>query len=509
MDLCYDIQWIILNLRERMGADGMKKRWWKVTVCTALVLLLAGCLFRSPDDLYKQPEKSAGYEQLNQTISAVKVGLESEFGASVENAVIVSGDNTATIQLQDLDGDGERESALAFVRIPSVEKSIKIYVFRQMSENYFQIVGLIEGDATALYSIDYVDLNGSGFKEVVVNWQVSTGVYQLGAYTLDELLPTFRWKNENLPMVLQVPNQEQRSELLATQILSTSWTGAVDGTSGCCLLDVDQDTRTEVAVVRVDSAGVSSHVEVYGWQDGSMNSLGVVGLSSGITSLQKLRANYVGGELYPPALYVISGLQDGRRVIDILTYQEGALNNLTLDEETGVSQEIAPNIGDIGLTDINGDMVLEIPVPRPLPAYNETVSGNYWLTDWMQYDEAGESTRVLTTYHNTLDGWYLIIPDSWNNKILITRNDQVIGQKEVLFSYWLGGEDTPVPFLSIYRFTGTNRAAASTRYNRFVLYDEGSVIYSAKLYDSKWNCGIDQTGLIDYFNIIQNSWLSN
>lgn len=487
----------------------MKKTWWIMVLYSGLLLLLSGCLFRSPTDLYKQPEKSAGYEQLNQTISAVKLGLESEFGTSVENAVIVSGDNTATIQLQDLDGDGQRETALAFLRIPSVEKSIKIYIFRLMAENYYQVVGLIEGDASALYSIDYVDLNGTGMKEIVVNWQVSTGVYQLGAYTLDELIPTFRQENENLPLVLQMPNQEQRSKLLATQILSTSWTGSVDGSGGYCVLDIDQDTRTEVAVVRIDAAGVSSHVEVYGWQDSDMNSLSTVGLSSGIVSLHKLRANYVGGELYPRALYVTSGLQDGRRVIDILTYQDGQLKNLTLDEETGMSTEIMQSVTDVGLNDINGDMILELPVFNPLPVYTEGSTGNFWLTDWMQFHENGESKRVMTTYHNIVDGWYLEIPDSWKDKILISRNDQVIGQKEVIFSYWRGDEEMPVPFLSIYRFTGTNRSAASTRYGRFVLYDEGTVIYSAKFYDSKWNCGIDQSQLIDYFNRIQSSWLSS
>lgn len=487
----------------------MSRKWWILTGYSVLLLLLAGCLFRSPDDLYKQPEKSAGYEQLNQTISAVKVGLEAEYGTSVENAVIVSGDNTATIQLQDLDQDGKRESALAFLRLPGVEKSIKIYIFRQSIENVYQIVGLIEGDAAALYSIDYVDLNGSGMKEIVVNWQVSTGVYQLGAYTLDELISSFKPENENLPLVLQMPNQEQRSKLVATQILSTSWTGSVDGGSGCRLLDIDQDTCMEVAVVRMDAAGVSSHVEVFGWQDFGMRSLDIAVLSSGSVSLQRLRANYVGGELYPPALYVTSALQDGRRVLDILTYQDGKLKNLTMNEETGISSEVSQSTMDVGLNDINGDMIYELPLPCPLPSDAEGANGNYWLTNWMQFDENGGSKRVMTTYHNTMDGWYLEIPDSWSNKILISRNDQVMGQKEVIFSYCPNAKSSPVPFLSIYRFTGTNRAAASTRYGRFVLYDEGTVIYSAKFYDSKWKCGMDQSNLIDYFHRIQSSWLSN
>ena len=42
---------------------------------------------------------------------------------------------------------------------------------------------MVEGNGTAIYRVDYVDLNGSGCKEVVVSWQMSTGVYLLGAYS--------------------------------------------------------------------------------------------------------------------------------------------------------------------------------------------------------------------------------------------------------------------------------------------------------------------------------------
>ena len=117
----------------------------------------------------------------------MRTALEMEFDASAETAVILAGDNTATIQLQDLDGDGTRESAITFLRIPSIEKSIKIFIFTQIGEEY-RVSAVVEGDGSAIYSIDYVDLNGSGYKELVVNWQISTGVYQLGVYTLDELM---------------------------------------------------------------------------------------------------------------------------------------------------------------------------------------------------------------------------------------------------------------------------------------------------------------------------------
>lgn len=486
----------------------MKGKWLRLLAPMALMLLLTGCLFRPPDDLYKLPDVPADYERLTAAIKNVRSGLELEYATSTDVALIISGDNTATIQLQDLDGDGQRESAVTFLKVPGVEKSLKIYIFTQEGEDY-KVTGVVEGDGTAIYSVDYVDLNGSGTKELVVSWQIATGVYQLGAYTLDDL-------ECSAAGTAGKAVSGERSELLATQLLLTSCSGGTDGTSvtsGYRLLDFDQDTRTEIAVARIDSGGLNSMLEVYGWKDGAFISLDSVSLSAGVVSLSRIRSNYLQGELSPPALYVSSTLADGRRVVDVVAYQkvegqtEKDLVNLSLDD-TGVSREILQSYADVGLTDINDDTVMEIPAPTPLPTYGgEGQTINFWLIDWVQYGEAGQRRYVMTTYHNVNDSWYLEIPESWRDKITISRNDQVSGQREVIFSLWRG-EEEPQAFLSIYRLTGSNRANAVTRGSRFILREEESVIYAAQFYDIGWDCGLDETDLLNSFKTIQTSWNS-
>ena len=480
----------------------IRQNWWKVLLPAAAMLLLSGCLFRSPDDLYRLPEVPADYDVLKTAIRTVQADLEMEYGTSSEVAVILSGDNTANIQLQDLDGDGQRESAVTFLKIPGVEKGLKVYVFRPSGEAY-QVAGVVEGDGASIYSVDYVDLNGAGYKELVVCWQISTGVYQVGAYTLDDLdEPT---QNQS--------GSAQRTERLASSLLLTGVSGASDGasiTGGYRLLDLDQDTRTEIAVVRIDSGGLDSVLEVYGWQEGAFGRLDSVELSTGITTLNLVRANYLKGELYPPALYVTSTLADGSRIMDVVAYQgskeERDLVNLSLDPETKVSREVIQGYTDISPTDINDDYVLELPSPTPLPTYGEAASPNFWLIDWAQYSEGGERNKVLTTYHNVQDSWYLEIPDNWRDKITISRIDQISGQREVVFSYWRGGEQTPTPFLSIYRLTGSSRAVSATINGRFILREEDTVIYAARFYDCPWDCGLDEADLLDRFQTIQSSW---
>ena len=479
----------------------MKRSWPALGLVLAMLITLSGCLFRSPDDLYRQPEKSPGYEQLNAAIRAVRTGLEAEYGVRVEDVAIMAGDNTASIQLQDLDGDGVRESAVTVLRVPGIEKPIKIYIFTQVGEEYVA-TGVVEGEGSAIYAMDYAQINGEGRKELAVNWQISTGAYQLGVYTLDDVdLPGGELSEEETLAAIRAMT---RADLMGTERLLTRCSVAGDGSSGCRILDMDRDTRIEVLVTRMDAGGLGSQVEVYGWQDGAMTSLAVTELSAGISTINRIRTNYLAGEYYQPALYVTSTLADGRRAIDIVAYVGGALTNVALDS-TGVSREVIQGYTEINPTDINRDSVAELPSPYPLPSYGESASSNFWLIDWGQYDQRGNRSHVLTTYHNVSDGWYLEIPESWRDRITISRNDQVTGRREVVFSRWQGADREPEPFLSVYRMSGS-RGAGLEEDGWIILREEENVTYAARFHQNGWDSGLDGMDLLERFNTIQRSW---
>lgn len=265
-----------------------------------------------------------------------------EYGTTVETAVIYSGDNTSVIQFQDMDGDGSQETAVISFRIPGAERSLRVYFLTTQGDTErYEISAVVEGDGTGINAIDYVELSGSGKKEVVVSWRTIEGVNQLGVYSLDELE-----SNETVPV--------------ASQLLMT-------GYSGYSLLDIDRDTRTELAVIRLDPAGVDSTVEVYGWQNGMLDRLGTARLSAGITALASngVRINYLTGVI--PALYITSTLTDGGQATDIVAMRDGSLVNLTMNQETGVSVETIRGYGDIRPMDVNSDTILEMPRPHLLP----------------------------------------------------------------------------------------------------------------------------------------------
>lgn len=474
------------------------KRMLTVVLWTALLaLLMTGCVFRSPDELYRLPARSPGYEKLTEKIDEVKRELELESGTTVENAVIYSGDNTSTIQFQDLDGDGETETAVTFLRVPGTEMPLKIYFFTIQPDESYQVSCVVEGAGAAIYAVDYVELSGEGKKELVVSWQTSANVYQLGVYSLESAQEKPALPAEQLPAQAQLPE--------ATELMITTY-------SGYSLLDIDQDLRTELAVIRVDStgttAGTNGMVEVYGWKNGAFVSLGSIRLSTGITGVSMVRSNFVSD--YISALYITGTPVDRSQSTDIVAWRNGELVNLTLNQETGVSKEtLQGSYTSIGPADVNDDTILEMPRPYPLPSYTEGVSSDLWLIRWSQYNISGEAEHVMTTYHNYEDGWYFEIPEEWVDQITIGRNDSIAsGERAVVFYHWNGTEEEPTPFMAVYQLSGVNRTIRAAQGGRFILSEDDSTIYAAAILDSKWDCGLEEMDVLNRFHRILTGWTS-
>ena len=184
------------------------------------------------------------------------------------------------------------------------------------------------------------------------------------------------------------------------------------------------------------------------------------------------------------------------------------LVNLALNDH-GVSRERLRGTAELGPSDVNNDVVLELPQVRMLPQDRDPSGASAWLVDWYQYDQSGQRSRVMGTYYNVTDGWFLETPDSWEDKISVSRSDVVSGQRQVVFSLWQGEDEPPVPFLSIYKLTGSNRTTRAQAEGVITLREEEDVIYAAQFYDCGWDCGLTENDLLmKNFQTIQTSWYS-
>lgn len=449
----------------------------RVAALAAALLCTTGCsaFLLAEEDLYQLPEMPKDYQNLTSQTQAV-IDQGAEYSAPL------TGENIQNIQLQDLDGDGEAESALAFFRMSGEEKPLKIYIYR-LHEEIYQLQSVIEGAGTNIHSISYENLDDDVDREIVVSWQISEKVYLLAAYSV-------------------APDQ-------VVELFSTDYTDYQ-------ILDMDQDGKQEIAVLKSASEG-GGDLELYDFREGIMSLQSAANLSTGITNLgeSELRRGYLKG--FQPALFLTSayGETGNSSITDIFAWDQKvqSLRNVTLDPEEGFSASTWSYYPVVAPTDIDKDSILEIPTSTAIQEYRQTSSApNFWINRWSKYDLNGTAWPVFTTYYNNQDGWYLILPDHWLGNITLSRNDAAGGgERAVVFSYWEGDNNVePIPFLTIYRLSGSNRETRARLPGRFLLDDSGedepSILYAAKFEENSWDCGLDEESLKAYFQVIRADW---
>ena len=431
-----------------------------------LLLSVSGCGFTfSPEELYSLPQLPAEYTELNNCLNQV---LES----GAEYAAPVSGSNIQPGQLEDLDGDGAQE-AVAFFRNSADEKPLKIYIFTPRDNTYEQ-AAVIEGTGTSIYSIAYEDLDQDGQKELLVGWRVNTDMQALSVYTL---------------------RSGQPEEL-------------IQGTSYVryAVNDLNQDGLWELVVFRADEEN-NGIADYYCWQEGELQLRTSARITSTMAELSqqgKVRSGVLQDGI--PALFVTGVEESAWMATDILAVKNEELVNILLSDVTGVSSEVAPFCA-LYPEDINGDGITEVPHPEPIPAWGNAAEETCRRIDWYAYASDGTETLALSTYHNVEDGWYLRLPDSWRDQILITRT---AGTEESTVTFTTRGDETEPPqdFLRIIKLTGSNREVQATRAGRIILRRQPEIIYAAELLDanSSWEYGLTEDEVREAFNLITTEW---
>ena len=427
----------------------------RIAGCLFLTLLwticLTGCVPGPSDQtLYRLPKLPAEYESLETLIDGLLSG-------GAEYAAPTSGSNLQSVQMVDLDGDGEEE-AVAFLRRASDERPMKIYIFRSAGASYVQYC-VIEGTSNSIYSVSYVDLNGDGWREILAGTRGDLDVQNLAVYSVSSPEP---------------------QQLLLT------------GYSRYAARDLDGDSRQDLVVLRSDEENLTV-ADYYSW-DGEALTLGPsLHLSSTVAELNRLSAGVLaGGE---NALFVTAVTEDNAAMTDILVMRDGALQNVS-----GSSGNRSCRFLELYPSDVNSDGITEVPIPVPFMQTDPEAPAFYRIC-WRQYDGQGNSALVRETFQDTQAGWSLILPEGWED-VTVSRSSSADGSS-VTFARVAGQE--PEPFLTIYAFTGYNRTQLASRAGRLMLSRQAEVTYAAMIYGDGMG-RIDEASLRERFGLTAAEW---
>lgn len=442
------------------------KRKWLVLLAAALPLLLSGCMLSaSVEDLYVLPQLPMEYKDLSAQIDAI-------LAEGAEYTSPAAGTNLQSVQLVDLDGDGNEE-ALAFFRSSSEESPLKIYIFRGKGDTYEQ-AAIINGSGTSINSIQYVDMDGNGIQEILVVWRVSAEVQTMCVYSMADLQPV--------------------------QLLSSPYARYI-------VVDLDGDGVQELLVVHSDeSESGATLADYYDWDGRSLLLQSTAKLSMSVAELQWIQTGTLqGGD---PAVFVTgraTGVEEtSRAVTDILVYRQPDLTNIVLNSSTGVSSEIFRFL-NLQPTDINNDGVTEVPMPAALPG--ESGGESYWKIYWRSYDASGTPEHQAITYHNLTDNWYLLVPEEWDGHFTV-RQDNTSNTEHATTFYSVSGDRVEEELLTVYTLNGSDREAQAVKSGRTILRRQPTTVYAVRFapgYD-QWRYAIDESSFTERFSVIVTQW---
>ena len=440
----------------------MKKGYHWLLAFVVASVLLSGCAMRTVDDLYSPPKRSEEYNDLQNAIDNVMTELE--------YCAPLSGENQQTVQMADLNGDGEHEFIL-FAR-GTGEKPLNILIFHYVSGD-FQLAHTIESSGYAFDQVEYVQVDGRPGLELVVGRQVSdqilrsVSVYSFAGETLETMLST------------------QYSKFLTC--------------------DLDSDAISEVLVLRPGQNDTDNGVaELYRCGTDGIERSAEISMSEPVDQIKRIMAGCLDGGM--PAVYVASAVEETAIITDVFAVVNGKFSNISFSNESGTSVKTLRNYY-VYAADIDEDGVIELPGLISMHSIDlEQNSDRQYLIRWYALTEDGGEVDKQYTYHNFAGGWYLRLPDEWGNRVVVEHKKAGFNEESFEFHVWDEDYSETTKIFTLTVLTGFDREEAAMENNRFVLYKTDSAIFTADLKGASAAYGISQQSMIDAFSLIRMDW---
>ncbi len=434
----------------------------KLLMAAVILGLLCGCTVLTGDDLLQAPKPTKNY-------IALQTELERVLSTGAVYASPISGQNRNTVQLKDLDGDGEEE-AIALFRESSISTKFWVYVYKKIGDAYIQM-GMITGNGTAMESIDYPLLTPDGKRGIVIAWQlVQDGTTGLSVSAL------------------------QGAQLVTLQ--ETEY-------SSFEMIDLDADGADELVTVNMDAQG-KKNARMYDYSDGKMPMVGEAALNVEATSIVRVQSGYALNA--QPAVFVEEKNDSGVGLMtDIFMYQDGIFRNCALEAEQNLGYSTYRPV-PIYAIDINSDNMIDIPRAKLTPGYSsDSLDPQYYL-EWYTFG-IGVAQKVKTTYQSQLEEWMLNLPEAWQAEVKVQHTMQSSGIACTTFSQEKA-DGSSIALLKIYYLTGEMRAYFAQNEGMLSLKTSDSAVYTAQIpadaSKSELYVNIDQVR--DMFALVTQEW---
>lgn len=429
----------------------MKSKWLMLLGVLAC-LLLSGCAMKTVDEMYCLPKRSEAYQELQKV-------LDTEL-QNMEYCAPLSGMNQQPVQAADVDGDGVSEF-LVFAKAAG-ERPLRILVIEREDQT-FTLTDTLQFSGTAFDQVEYISMDEKSGVELVVGIQLSDQLLRsVAAYTFAD------GKGEKL--------------------LDANYTNFLT-------VDLDRDNQGELFVLYPGQTEESpGFVALYEVEKGVVERSLEVKLSAPVSRLQRvITGELAGGEA---AVFVASALEDTVLVTDVYALRSGALTNISLSNESGTSVSTIRN-HFVYAQDIDEDGQLELPALIPMKAMSERNTQSEDLIRWYSLSITGEEVDKLYTYHNFVNGWYLVLDSTWAQQVTVTQDSTGYS-----FYLWDLAKENAIRVLEVQMLYDQDEISQAMENGAILLYQGESSAYVGVLTSDAAQFGLTQEWLRGSFYLI-------
>ena len=435
----------------------MKKvRTAALVFAVCLCLTLSGCdLFTVETEmLMSPPELSGNMQPISKALSdSVKGEYQLKYPSS--------GEKRSAIVLEDVDGDGTAE-AFAFYSTSNDEMTnMHINAICAKDDGYIS-VGEQSIVAGGVERVDFYDIDGDGAKEIIVGWEV---------YGLSEK---------------QLCVYDLTGDTLA-QRLSEKYTAYL-----CC--DLSGNGKYELLIQMLNTSDALNTADLYRFTKTGQRKIGSCLLDGAAKTVSDpVFSTLSNGK---PAVY-IDEIKGAGAVTEVIYFANEQLKNpLTVSAENTATLRAAA----IQCRDIDGDGTLEIPAASPLPNAAGTDEALYY-TNWCAFDGI-DLTAKVTTVVNTVDGYYLTVPEKLVGKIAVLKD--IDNHRRVFYNYDAETGTVGMRIATLAVFSASDwDSDESVRAGMFELARSGKNVFAGAV-NMISGVGIGEEQLREMFNLDKN-----
>jgi len=363
-------------------------------------LMAQGCMFDVQNaDIMRPPKLTTEFEE-------VKTLLDEFYGSGLKLMNPSSGVLRAAIQFIDLNND-QQEEAVAFFKDQNEQNALKVAILQKNSSgDGWRILPTIVGIGYDVDQVGFPDLDGDGTKEIVVGW--------LGGSMLSKGMSVYK----SNPLTTEADQGLQQFEEIFREVYTNFH-----------IADLDMDGTDELVTFLLSRPDNMAEASLYTLDQDGVKKQDEVSLANDANRYERMISGLVEDGRY--GIVLDASLSGGASFSEVLVERDGKL--IRRFGTSGASNKSPTYRFDFRLTeDVDRDGWVEIPTLISPVGYDRVAKRDVpWITLWNHWDSEGNMVPVFRTYDDQSLGFRIMLPQSWDNTVTLTRNDQGIAFAEV------------------------------------------------------------------------------